>query len=66
MKREVTKVILMITKRWERGRMQILRKRILFFFFFLSEMCPVSVDESVVRGDNSNGYDVQHCGDPQM
>nr|XP_048310274.1 HERV-H LTR-associating protein 2 isoform X2 [Myodes glareolus]XP_048310275.1 HERV-H LTR-associating protein 2 isoform X2 [Myodes glareolus]XP_048310276.1 HERV-H LTR-associating protein 2 isoform X2 [Myodes glareolus]XP_048310277.1 HERV-H LTR-associating protein 2 isoform X2 [Myodes glareolus] len=31
-----------------------------------SEMCPVSVDESVVRGDNSNGYDVQHCGDPQM
>lgn len=29
-----------------------------------SEMCPVSIDESVVSDDNFNGHDVQHCGDP--
>ncbi|XP_050019400.1 HERV-H LTR-associating protein 2 isoform X1 [Alexandromys fortis] len=31
-----------------------------------SETHPVSVDESVMNGDNSNGYDIQHCGDQQM
>lgn len=30
------------------------------------EMCPVSIDESVMNGDNSNGYDIQHCKDQQM
>ncbi|XP_041529377.1 HERV-H LTR-associating protein 2 isoform X1 [Microtus oregoni] len=31
-----------------------------------SETHPVSVDESAMNGDNSNGYDIQHCGDQQM
>lgn len=56
----------MITKKWERGRMRILRKRDLFCSFFLLDTHPVSVDESVMNGDNSNGYDIQHCGDQQM
>ncbi|XP_038201813.1 HERV-H LTR-associating protein 2 isoform X2 [Arvicola amphibius] len=31
-----------------------------------SEMHPISINESVMNGDNSNGYDIQHCGDQQV